>query len=196
MPSFHQRRFPDIPTVSGGQSILYKMRRALNLFSLKTRLLRPKLCRLCAETAGSRTSLECHFLTQLPIAAIPNPYPSDGPGLNYIVTHDLALPPMNWASSTTRLYSQGAKSKLGECRDFEQHLCGYRVCQRMYRHKWKAYCTTPERKLMEHLVQDKMRSARRPRTVCFCQKRHMEWVNYMSVGGEMGLEAQFYRWIA
>jgi hypothetical protein len=24
----------------------------------------------------------------------------------------------------------------------------------------------------------------------------MEWVDYMLVGGEMGLEAQFYRWIA
>jgi hypothetical protein len=37
--------------------------------------------------------------------------------------------------------------KLGECRDFEQRLCGYRACQRMYRHEWKAYYTTPERKL-------------------------------------------------
>jgi hypothetical protein len=82
----------------------------------------------------------------------------------------------------------------------------------MYRHEWKAYYTTPERKLtgeyivlfsflsgspaLEHLVQDEMRSVHRPRTVCSCQKRHMEWGDYMSVGGKMGLEAQFYRWIA
>jgi hypothetical protein len=49
---------------------------------------------------------------------------------------------------------------------------------------------------VEHLVQDETRSVHRPRTVCSCQKQHMEWVDYMSVGGKMGLEAQFYHWIA
>jgi hypothetical protein len=48
----------------------------------------------------------------------------------------------------------------------------------------------------EHLVQDETRFARRPRTVCSCKKRHMEWVDYLSVGGEQGMEDEFFRWIA
>ncbi|KAJ7300982.1 hypothetical protein DFH08DRAFT_827953 [Mycena albidolilacea] len=132
------------------------------------------------------------------VAAIPDPYPSDGPGLNYIVTRDLvadvAAYELGFIDYATLLARR--EIKLGECKDFGQRLCGYRACQQMYRHEWKAYYTTPERKLTEHLEQDETRSSCRPRTVCSCQKRHMEWVDYMAVGGEMGLEAQFYRWVA
>lgn len=49
---------------------------------------------------------------------------------------------------------------------------------------------------LEHLVQNDRRSAHRARTVCSCHKRHTEWVDYLSVGGEQGLETDFFRWIA
>jgi hypothetical protein len=88
----------------------------------------------------------------------------------------------------------------------------YRACQHMYRHEWKVVYTTSERKLTgeyhtfrifcrskpvaEHLVQDETRFAHRPCTVCSCHKRHTEWVDYLSVGGEQGMQNEFLRWIA
>ncbi|KAJ7840195.1 hypothetical protein B0H14DRAFT_3140548 [Mycena olivaceomarginata] len=93
------------------------------------------------------------------------------------------------------LLSRG-EIKLGGSQDFDQCLPGYRACQQMYRHEWKAVYTTSERKLTEHLVQDETRFARRPRTVCSCHKRHTEWVDYLSVGGEQGIQNEFLRWIA
>ncbi|KAJ7690319.1 hypothetical protein B0H14DRAFT_2652450 [Mycena olivaceomarginata] len=144
-------------------------------------------CRLCAETAGSRTSLECHFLTQLPSLQSPTLIP-DGPGLNYIVTHDLALPPMNWASSTTRLYSQGAKSKLGECRDFDSTCAGTAQMEGLLHHTRAQADGT-------FWLQDKMRSARRPPHRMLLPKTAHGGVNYMSVGGEWA-GGPVYRWIA
>ncbi|KAJ7861123.1 hypothetical protein B0H14DRAFT_2576265 [Mycena olivaceomarginata] len=67
-----------------------------------------------------RTSLS----NPVAIAAIPDPYPSDRPGLNYIVTHDLALPPTNWASSTTRLYSQALVRVPGVPADVQARMEG------------------------------------------------------------------------
>ncbi|KAJ7745620.1 hypothetical protein B0H14DRAFT_2637096 [Mycena olivaceomarginata] len=132
------------------------------------------------------------------VAAIPDPYPSDGPGVNYIVTRDLF--------GDFEAYEQGLidhqillshrEIKMGESKDLVQRKQGYARCQRRYRHEWKAMYTTPERKLTEHLVQDDTCSARRPRTVCSCHKWHIEWVDYLSVGGERGLEMDFFRWIA
>ncbi|KAJ7799903.1 hypothetical protein B0H14DRAFT_3491123 [Mycena olivaceomarginata] len=64
--------------------------------------------------------------------------------------------------------------KPGESpKDFDQCLPGYRPCQQMYRHEWKAVYTTSERKLTEHLVQDETRFA----------------------GGEQGMEKEFLRWL-
>ncbi|KAJ7702860.1 hypothetical protein B0H14DRAFT_3527146 [Mycena olivaceomarginata] len=115
-----------------------------------------------------RTSLS----NPVAIAAIPDPYPSDGPGLNYIVTRDLvAAYELGFIDYPTLLARR--EIKLGECRDFKQRLCGYRACQRIYRHEWKAYCTTPERKLTEHLVRDETCSARRPRTEAKWGWRHL-----------------------
>jgi hypothetical protein len=81
----------------------------------------------------------------------------------------------------------------------------------MYRHEWKAVYTTSERKLTgeyillhhfypsnpftEHLVQDETRFAGRPCIVCSCCKRHTEWVDHLSVGGEQGMEKEFLRWL-
>ncbi|KAJ7304799.1 hypothetical protein DFH08DRAFT_976576 [Mycena albidolilacea] len=128
----------------------------------------------------------------------PDPYPSDGPGVNYIVTRDLV--------ADVDAYEQGQidrqtllsrrEIKMGESKDFFRRRHGYAKCQRRYRHEWKAMYTTPERKLTEHLVQDETRSARRARTVCSCRKRHTEWVDYLVMGGERGLEREFFRWIA
>jgi hypothetical protein len=45
-------------------------------------------------------------------------------------------------------------------------------------------------------VQDDTHSVCRARTVCSCHKWHTEWVDYLSVGGERGLEIDFFHWIA
>jgi hypothetical protein len=79
----------------------------------------------------------------------PDPYPSDGPGVNYLVTRDLVDDVVAYEQGLidhSTLLSQ-REIKLGESLDFGQRLCGYRSCQQMYRHDWKAIYTTPERKL-------------------------------------------------
>ncbi|KAJ7861727.1 hypothetical protein B0H14DRAFT_2575853 [Mycena olivaceomarginata] len=136
-----------------------------------------------------------------PIAVIlpsPDPYPSDGPSVNYLVTRDLVADVDAYAQGI--IYYQSLivhrEIKLGESRDFEQHQHRYGQCQHLYRHEWKALYTTPEHKLTEHLVQDDMCFARRPCTVCSCHKRHTEWVDYLSAGGEQGVENDFFHWIA
>ncbi|KAJ7760757.1 hypothetical protein B0H14DRAFT_3511064 [Mycena olivaceomarginata] len=132
------------------------------------------------------------------VAIMPDPYPSDGVGVNYLVTRDLVTDVV--AHEQGLLDDQGLLSrreiKLGESQDFDQRLPGYRACQHMYRHEWKVVYTTSERKLTEHLVQDETRFARRRRTVFSCHKRHTEWVDYLSVGGEQGMQNEFLRWIA
>ncbi|KAJ7331463.1 hypothetical protein DFH08DRAFT_814770 [Mycena albidolilacea] len=101
------------------------------------------------------------------VAAIkPDPYSSDGPGVNYIVTRNLVV--------DVEAYEQGRidkqmllsrrEIKMGESKDLVQRRHGYAKCQKLYRHDWKAMYTTPERKLTEHLVQEKSCSARRART--------------------------------
>ncbi|KAJ7121076.1 hypothetical protein C8R44DRAFT_877387 [Mycena epipterygia] len=132
------------------------------------------------------------------VAAIPDLYPSDGPGINYLVTRDLV--------ADVDAYEQGLidhqtllahrEIKLGESGDFNQRLRGYVQCQQMYRHEWKAVYTTPECKLTEHLVHDNTRFACRARTVCSCHKRHTEWVDYLLAGGEQGMENELLHWIA
>ncbi|KAJ7762263.1 hypothetical protein B0H14DRAFT_2633947 [Mycena olivaceomarginata] len=172
-------------------------RRALNLFSLKTQPLRHNLCWLCAGTEGSRPSSTTSLSNPLAVAAIPNPYTSDGPGVNYLVTRDLAADVTDYEQGLIDYSTLLARReiKLGECLDFGNRLCGYRPCQKKYRHRWRATYTTPERKLTEHLTQDETCFTRRPRTVCSCKKCHTEWVDYLSVGGEQGMENEFYRWI-
>ncbi|KAJ7301297.1 hypothetical protein DFH08DRAFT_978928 [Mycena albidolilacea] len=132
------------------------------------------------------------------VALLPDPYPSNGAGVNYLVTRDLVTDVA--AHEQGLLDDQGLLSrreiKLGESQDFDQRLPGYRACQHMYRHEWKVVYTTSERKLTEHLVQDETRFARRPRTICSCHKRHTEWVDYLSVGGEQGMHNEFLRWTA
>ncbi|KAJ7669693.1 hypothetical protein B0H14DRAFT_2657768 [Mycena olivaceomarginata] len=101
-------------------------------------------------------------LNPLAVTVSPDPYLSDGPGLNYLVTHNLV--------TDVVAYEQGfidhptllarREIKLGESPDFGQRLCGYRPCKQMYRHEWKAVYTTRE----QHLVQDETRFARRLRT--------------------------------
>jgi hypothetical protein len=79
----------------------------------------------------------------------PDPYPSDGPGVNYLVTHDLVADLVAYEQGLidhTTLLSQ-RKINLGESLDFGQRLCGYRPCQQLYRHELKVIYTTPERKL-------------------------------------------------
>ncbi|KAJ7789655.1 hypothetical protein B0H14DRAFT_3502770 [Mycena olivaceomarginata] len=65
------------------------------------------------------------------VAEIPDPYPSDGPGLNYIVTRDLvadvAAYELGFIDYPTLLAR--CEIKLGECRDSKQRLCGYWACQ-------------------------------------------------------------------
>ncbi|KAJ7801012.1 hypothetical protein B0H14DRAFT_2615702 [Mycena olivaceomarginata] len=99
-------------------------------------------------------------LNPVAVAVIPDPYPSDGPGVNYIVTRDLV--------ADVAAYEQGQidqqtllsrrEIKMGESKDFFRRRHGYAECQRRYRHECKAMYTTPERKLTEHLVQDETRS--------------------------------------
>ncbi|KAJ7301288.1 hypothetical protein DFH08DRAFT_827695 [Mycena albidolilacea] len=95
------------------------------------------------------------------VALLPDPYPSDGAGVNYLVTRDLVTDVA--AHEQGLLDDQGLLSrreiKLGESQDFDQCLPGYRACQHMYRHEWKVVYTTSERKLTEHLVQDETRFA-------------------------------------
>jgi hypothetical protein len=84
--------------------------------------------------------------TQLPS---PDPYPSDGPGVNYLVTRDLVADFVAYEQGLinhTTLLSR-REIKLGESLDFGQRLNGYRPCQQLYRHEWNAIYTTPERKL-------------------------------------------------
>ncbi|KAJ7834533.1 hypothetical protein B0H14DRAFT_2590812 [Mycena olivaceomarginata] len=121
-----------------------------------------------------------------------DPYPSDRPRVNYVVTRNLV---------DVDAYEHGVidyqtlivrqEIKWGETRDFNQRQHSYVKCQYMYRHESKAFYTTPERKLTEHLMQDNTHFARRLRTVCSCRKRHTEWVDYLSAGGEQGLENLF-----
>ncbi|KAJ7768036.1 hypothetical protein B0H14DRAFT_2632941 [Mycena olivaceomarginata] len=92
----------------------------------------------------------------------PDPYPSEGPGVNYFITRDLVAYKQGLIDHTMLLSRRGIK--LEENLDFGQRLCGYRPCQQLYRHEWKVIYTTPERKSTEHLVQDEMCFARRPRT--------------------------------
>jgi hypothetical protein len=75
----------------------------------------------------------------------PDPYPSDGPGVNYLVTRDLVAYEQGLIDHTTLLSRR--KIKLGESLDFGQRLCGYRPCQQLYRHEQKVIYTTPKRKL-------------------------------------------------
>ncbi|KAJ7804033.1 hypothetical protein B0H14DRAFT_2612850 [Mycena olivaceomarginata] len=128
----------------------------------------------------------------------PDPYPSDGPGVNYLVTRDLVVDVDDYEHGLIDYQTLIARREIkwGETQDFYQRQHGYTKCLSMYRHEWKAFYTTPERKLTEHLVQDDTRFARRPRTVCSCHKRHTEWVDYLSAGGEQGLESLFFRWIS
>ncbi|KAJ7362692.1 hypothetical protein DFH08DRAFT_799714 [Mycena albidolilacea] len=70
-------------------------------FMLKTRPPRPKVCRLYAEIEGSRTSLERPTSTprRRRNRPSPDPYPSDGPGVNYLITRDLVAYPVLTISS-------------------------------------------------------------------------------------------------
>ncbi|KAJ7833933.1 hypothetical protein B0H14DRAFT_2591141 [Mycena olivaceomarginata] len=94
------------------------------------------------------------------VAVIPNPYPSDGPGANYIVTRDLVADVVDYGQGLIDYPTLLAKReiKLGECLDLGQRLCGYRPCQHMYRHEWKAVYTTPEHKLTFGARQDVFRA--------------------------------------
>ncbi|KAJ7729890.1 hypothetical protein B0H14DRAFT_2640348 [Mycena olivaceomarginata] len=138
-------------TESGDQSALYEMRRSRP----------PRSIQCCRSTLS------------------PDLYPSDGAGVNYLVTRNLVTVVV--AHEQGLLDDQGLLSrreiKLRESQDFDQCLPGYTACQQMYRHKWKAVYTTSERKFTEHLMQDETRFARRPRTVCSCHKRHTERVD-------------------
>ncbi|KAJ7888911.1 hypothetical protein B0H14DRAFT_2562066 [Mycena olivaceomarginata] len=103
----------------------------------------------------------------------PDPYPSDGARVNYLVTRDPVTDIVEGLLDYQGLLAR-REIKPGESQDFDQCLPGYRLCQQMYRHEWKAVYTTSERKLTEHLVQDETRFA--------------ELVDHLSVGGEQGME--------
>jgi hypothetical protein len=93
--------------------------------------------------------------SRLFIGSSPDPYPSDRPGVNYIVTRDLVV--------DVEGYEQGLidhqillswEIKLGESKDLVQRRHGYVQCQRRYRHEWKVMYTTPEHKLMGEFSPD------------------------------------------
>ncbi|KAJ7768041.1 hypothetical protein B0H14DRAFT_3591830 [Mycena olivaceomarginata] len=83
------------------------------------------------------------------IACSPDPYPSDGPGVNYLVTRDLV--------DDVDAYEHGVidhqtliacrEIKWRETQDFDRRQHGYAKCQHKYRHEWKVLYSTPERKL-------------------------------------------------
>ncbi|KAJ7323808.1 hypothetical protein DFH08DRAFT_1028562 [Mycena albidolilacea] len=123
-----------------------------------------------------RTSL----VNSVAVAILPDPYPSDRARINYLVTRDPVTDIVEGLLDYQGLLAR-REIKPGESQDFDQCLPGYRPCQQMYRHEWKAVYTTSERKLTEHLVQDEM--------------RFTEWVDHLSVGGEQGMEKEFLRWL-
>jgi hypothetical protein len=79
----------------------------------------------------------------------PDPYPSDGPGVNYLVTRDLVVDVDAYEHGVTDHQTLLARREIkwGESKDFDQRQQGYAKCLQMYRHEWKAIYTTPERKL-------------------------------------------------
>ncbi|KAJ7320708.1 hypothetical protein DFH08DRAFT_818967 [Mycena albidolilacea] len=79
----------------------------------------------------------------------PDPYPSDGPGVNYLVTRDLVVEVDDYEHGLIDYQTLIARREIkwGETQDFYQRQHGYTKCLSMYRHEWKAPYTTPERKL-------------------------------------------------
>jgi hypothetical protein len=84
------------------------------------------------------------YCCNVSIYLVPLSYPSDGPSVNYLVTHNLVV--------NVDAYKQGLidyqtlltqwEIKLGESQDFDWCQHGYALCQQLYRHKWKAVYTT------------------------------------------------------
>ncbi|KAJ7871638.1 hypothetical protein B0H14DRAFT_2570649 [Mycena olivaceomarginata] len=85
--------------------------------AVKAHYTRCEECRLRAETAGSRTSLEHHFLTRLPSLQSPTLIPATGPGLNYIITRDLVADVAAYELGFIKYPTLLARReiKLGEC---------------------------------------------------------------------------------
>ncbi|KAJ7741616.1 hypothetical protein B0H14DRAFT_2637823 [Mycena olivaceomarginata] len=151
------------PSDSAGQSALYEMRR----FSTTTSHPMPAVRWSRRLQDIVRTSL----VNSVAVAILPDPYPSDGARVNYLITRDPVTDIVEGLLDYQGLLAR-REIKPGESQDFifDQCLPGYRLCQQMYRHEWKAVYTTSERKLTE-------------------------WVDHLSVGGEQGMEKEFLRWL-
>ncbi|KAJ7788374.1 hypothetical protein B0H14DRAFT_2628339 [Mycena olivaceomarginata] len=140
-------------------------------------------CRLCGGAGGCKTSFETSLVNSVAVtilASAPIRIPATGPASTTLVTRDPVTDIVEGLLDYQGLLAR-REIKPGESQDFDQCLPGYRPCQQMYRHEWKAVYTTSERKLTEHLVQDETRFA--------------EWVDHLSVGGEQGMEKEFLRWL-
>jgi hypothetical protein len=132
--------------------------------------------------------------------------------VNYLVTRDLIDDIYAYEHSVIdhQTLIVRREIKWGETQDFDQHQCGYAKCQHKYKHEWKALYTIPERKLMGKFLYTvdfapyitsiqsiwcKMTHALRADRPLYVLP-HTEWVDYLSAGGEQGLETRFVQWIA
>ncbi|KAJ7017609.1 hypothetical protein C8F04DRAFT_1332956 [Mycena alexandri] len=112
-------------------------------------------------------------------AAKPNPYLSDGDGVNYMLLRRLHEDVEAYERDEISLTELNDRTdiKLGESGNFPRRRKEYKLCEAMYELTWIAHYSTPTRKLTEGLVHEEFREmrAQAPFTLCSCGSRHREW---------------------